>query len=556
MVYTTAQLLGALLTVDGRAVEGGAIELPTNARLLLDVIVEGSAPGAVLDNLALLTPEVLADIDAAAALGATNNTATASFVTGAGATQTALDARYVSEGSAVADLAKQAGVDPTGVTECAAAIQTALNSAASLGHRLVSKGTYKIGSTVTIAANIDLSEATFSYTGAGTAVVVGDPTGPSWRKRVRLPKVTFPGKPTTGWTAGTIGVKVTNAYSYEIDVNHITRFEVGLLVYGESTNGTSYTTFHMGWLENNMVNLKLDASATGWANQNVFIGGRFNHNSAEGVQVAGTRHIQVASTTNIVNGNLWVGPSIESPNVVEYHVEMYGQYNTLLNARLENTGGTANRRIWSRGTAKGNRIVSGFNTGQVTQVLSDTARPFDIESDVQRLIRGGDGGVPTVLLENISSSSSPALTVMAAGAAAAAADPATAWTAQLTAQKFKGKRDTDTTSRLELDLVNGRFYFGGGVSAPTKYVGDFGTGMAVDGAHLHWGTDNTYDIGVASFRPRYLRVGTAVQTGSGATGSRPAAATAGTGAMWFDTTLGKPIWSTGAAWVDATGAVV
>lgn len=49
-----------------------------------------------------------------------------------------------------------------------------------------------------------------------------------------------------------------------------------------------------------------------------------------------------------------------------------------------------------------------------------------------------------------------------------------------------------------------------------------------------------------------------VSTGSGATASRPASlgAGAGVGSMWFDTTLNKPIWWDGAAWRDATGAVV
>lgn len=47
-----------------------------------------------------------------------------------------------------------------------------------------------------------------------------------------------------------------------------------------------------------------------------------------------------------------------------------------------------------------------------------------------------------------------------------------------------------------------------------------------------------------------------VRTGRGATASRPAAATVGSGASFFDETLGKPIWSTGSAWVDATGATV
>ena len=41
-----------------------------------------------------------------------------------------------------------------------------------------------------------------------------------------------------------------------------------------------------------------------------------------------------------------------------------------------------------------------------------------------------------------------------------------------------------------------------------------------------------------------------------ATGDRPSAATAKAGAMIFDSTLGKPLWSNGSAWVDATGTPV
>lgn len=45
-------------------------------------------------------------------------------------------------------------------------------------------------------------------------------------------------------------------------------------------------------------------------------------------------------------------------------------------------------------------------------------------------------------------------------------------------------------------------------------------------------------------------------TGAGATASRPAAATVGAGAQWFDTTLGIPIWSTGSVWKNAAGTTV
>lgn len=45
-------------------------------------------------------------------------------------------------------------------------------------------------------------------------------------------------------------------------------------------------------------------------------------------------------------------------------------------------------------------------------------------------------------------------------------------------------------------------------------------------------------------------------TPAGATGARPAANTVPAGAQFYDTTLGKPIWSNGSAWRDATGATV
>ena len=43
---------------------------------------------------------------------------------------------------------------------------------------------------------------------------------------------------------------------------------------------------------------------------------------------------------------------------------------------------------------------------------------------------------------------------------------------------------------------------------------------------------------------------------SGATGARPNAVTAGAGAIFFDTSLTKPIWSDGSVWRDATGTAV
>lgn len=98
MSLTTAQLMASLLTVDGRSTEGGVVEIPPGARLLLDVIVEGSTPGDLIEGLSLLTPEVLDDIQAAAALGPTNDSATASFVNNlSSSTRAALAAVFTTE---------------------------------------------------------------------------------------------------------------------------------------------------------------------------------------------------------------------------------------------------------------------------------------------------------------------------------------------------------------------------------------------------------------------------------------------------------------------------
>lgn len=73
-----------------------------------------------------------------------------------------------------------------------------------------------------------------------------------------------------------------------------------------------------------------------------------------------------------------------------------------------------------------------------------------------------------------------------------------------------------------------------------------------------WGAGGTTGRDTNLYRDRadVLRTDDALKVGAYATASRPSATTLGVGAQLFDTTLKKPIWSTGTAWVDATGATV
>lgn len=68
--------------------------------------------------------------------------------------------------------------------------------------------------------------------------------------------------------------------------------------------------------------------------------------------------------------------------------------------------------------------------------------------------------------------------------------------------------------------------------------------------------DAAYALGGTSERWTTGYFSSFVRVGAVATGSRPTASSAGAGAHMFDTTLGKPIWSNGTNWVDATGATV
>lgn len=88
------------------------------------------------------------------------------------------------------------------------------------------------------------------------------------------------------------------------------------------------------------------------------------------------------------------------------------------------------------------------------------------------------------------------------------------------------------------------------------------TGLRMDsGKGITWGGDNNADIGqLAGSRPRDVhvaqdvRAARVVKPGVFTTAARPSPSVVGAGAGCFDSTLGKPIWSTGTAWVDATDA--
>ena len=464
---------------------------------------------------------------------------------------TSLGNAYVGQGQVLMDLRKQAGVVGDGVANDAAAIQTALNSAAALGLRVFARGTFKISSTVQISSAVDLSGATFNYTGAGVAVRVGVTAGFISRQDVRLPHIIHTAKTVNGWAqvAGSVGVEISNLYTGAVHVPRVNNFETGLKLNGLG-QGVSYVNIHLGHLDNNKVNMQFSADATGWCNQNTILGGRMSHNSNEGVAVAGTRHVLMDLTPSKVNNNNFFGTSLESPNTVEYHLDCAGSDNYFWGCRWENTG-TGARIIW-RADSIGNVVDNGFGVHTVVETKeAGTANNVRTRGTSRMVGISANATKPVLELENSFSASAPALRVFSAGAESTGADKTTQWAVEMGVQGLKGKRPTDTNDRILADFVNGRLYVGAGTSASTRYFGNVGTEMGFSGSHVCYVTDNTYDFGLAGLRPRYIRAGTAVQTGSFTTATRPSAATAGVGAVIWDSTIGGPVWSDGAAWSAA-----
>ena len=292
-----------------------------------------------------------------------------------------LSSTYGRIGSAFADISNASGVDPTGATECHAALQTALNACASAGQRAYLKGIFSTTGTLTITGSVDMTDAMISYTGTGTAVVVGATGSELAYKQIRLPWVFSNSKTIAGWSqvAGSIGVQIINAWSCDFYIPHITYFETGLNFYATADHGNCYNTVTLGELENNKVNLLLSCVSTGWTNQNTFVGGQLSHAPAEGAGCAGARHIQMTGATWLPGNNTFIGTSLEGI-YQEYTMNIDGgEDNVFLNCRFEGPstvrwGATASRNwiVGQSGTQTDSAlaIVQTRVTGAINNVVS------------------------------------------------------------------------------------------------------------------------------------------------------------------------------------------
>lgn len=409
-------------------------------------------------------------------------------------------------------------------------IQSALD-AAGTDETVKLYGSYITSATLVVKGHLDASSATINYSGGSVAVRIGTGSVLS-RKNIKLPFILCTTKPSSGngWNVGSIGLEVLNTQSSFVFIPHIRNFEIGLKILSNA-QGNVYNHYFLGHLDNNKINLWLGSiTGSGWTNENTFYGGRFSLNTGEGTAIAGSAQIFMDNTYG-PNNNRFIGCSLESTGPHEWIIDAQGgNYNKWIGCRWEVPGGASVR--WGATTVY-NEIDGGYSAHLISETRVAGASRNRVRSlRGDKWFSGGGTNTEGLILENTTSSGNPVLRIMTAGDDGNFVDPETAWRWKHTANNLFGKAASDTVERLKLSNADGRIYLGpGGSTSPIGFI------------------DATANL---------VRIGGSVgfRVSPFATGSRPSATTLGQGAMIFDTTLNKPIWSDGTNWRDAVGTVV
>lgn len=131
-------------------------------------------------------------------------------------------------------------------------------------------------------------------------------------------------------TNGQIGVLITNLSNSSV-FSESTETETGVKIKGID-QGVINNEFSFGKILNCLYGIDIDADSTGWVNQNMFSNASIqNHTDDNRAFIK----LKIESTTNIINGNTFIGFNLEGMN--ENSKAIYGKcsYNIFINTRLE-----------------------------------------------------------------------------------------------------------------------------------------------------------------------------------------------------------------------------
>lgn len=443
-----------------------------------------------------------------------------------------------------------------------ATLQLAADAAASASKPLWIDGAWSISSTLNILCDVySSSRSVITYTGTGTAVKIGDGTVRSGL-HIELPEITK----TKTWSAGdlgsSVGLLVDVLYQSFVRFGRIRNFSIGMKLAPSAAAGIVYNTFAGGALWDNAINLQLAPAAGGWVNSNTFQIDRYLASSS--TPITGTRHIDLygVDSSSQINNNTWLQGSVEGNGVEWQLLTKNAAYNLWINLRWESTDGV--RINFDEDTSlrfsNNNMVIGGYQLNQATISESTNSR-YNAVIAAGTLVMT-TSATKIMKLQNGGSSAYGCISLYDSGTSPLTAAE-TEWRSNLTANWFDLKGKADSQPRLRLSTSGGIIEFGNGSTDPTSSSGTVLPALRNTSGALVWananlrpGADDALDLGTTSFQVRRGFFSQWVQVGRYTTAGRPSAATAGAGAMIYDTTLSKPIWSDGSVWRDAAGSSV
>jgi hypothetical protein len=376
------------------------------------------------------------------------------------------------------------------MTDSSAAIASAITTAASLGVPVRGAGTYRVDATVTFADNCDFTGATFVCSNTALAPVVraGSTSTTIHRKTLRLPRVVQAAKTAAGWAGASVGVELVNLNTCTIDVPYIDGFKTGLLLTTTGARGVAYCTVNLGQINQCQKNLHIrPGDASGWVNQNTFVGGRLSHNSTlEGTNVSGVRQIFLErNNSSLPNNNVFLGTSLEG-EAPEYHLHVKaGVGNLFFGCRWE---AAAPRVFWDEDDATYyatlNHIYGGYDSGKLVYTKSTNSRYNNTETPNVDY-KDGVSTSAIVRWKNGNSNGTPALVIFGATGDAQTSSVTTDYAVRLAPNFMEAKLATDggVNPRMRLDWINRRIDFGlGGSSAPDTLIERGGANLLTMGS--------------------------------------------------------------------------
>lgn len=208
------------------------------------------------------------------------------------------------------------------------------------------------------------------------------------------------------------GVHLTNLVACKIGFSTVQNFVTGVSATGTQANGGfSYNKIYLGLHHDSQFNLFLDASSSGYINENDWYGGSFNHSTA---WTAGA--LATTATTNITiddfassppNNNRFWGPSLEDNNDPAFAraMNISGSFNVVLYPRMENAHTPASYFIALTADSEECTVIAdGFAANATNVIDSGTANTVSTRDGITIKKQSG-AGVAVHTVQSVASSS-------------------------------------------------------------------------------------------------------------------------------------------------------